>query len=331
MSDKKRNKHQAAINLNKKEAPKEFKLWSLGENPTDYGTHLWTERSEEEVLNTYRQRGNLLGLDIEHTGSSDSPMKDDPNRPTAGYCRLEMRDGEPWIVFDWSDYAIEQIESGQRRYLSPEYYTDPDTKEIIGLERVSLVHEPGTWGIKLLCSKKKTNIGINLTSRNKASMNDQDLMLIGAALLALKMASEKISDEGAKGLMGQAMQALVEGMGDVAQQAMDMASQSAEQEVEVEAPEAQNKAEAAPEAPKPEEKKEDVEALKAQVATLASKLDGLMAGIQAGKLNIASIKTKVAPVETHGLSLDELNRCKEKGLDPEKYAASKARAVSKKK
>lgn len=323
----KRIKHKTSVQI-ERQAPKEFKLWSAGENPTDYGVHIWNERSCQEVMAQYEMRGNLLGLDIEHSGSGDSPMREDPNRPTAGYCQLEIRNGEPWIVFDWSTNAVEQIESGQRRYLSPEYCTDPDTKEIIGLERVSLVHEPGTWGIKLLCSKnQKTNNGINNKTRIKTVMDESDLKLIGSALLCLKMAAEKVQDESAKGLMGQAMQALMDGLGDMAQQAMDAAQ--SEQEVEVEAP-APAAAAAAPEAPKPEDKKEDMAAMKAQVANLTSKLEGLMAGIQAGKLNLAG-KTKVAPLETHGLTLDELNRCKRKGLDPVKFAASKARSGSLKK
>ena len=87
-----KNKHKASLKLQSREAPKEFKLWSMGENPTDYGTHLWTENSATQVMSQYQQRGNLLGLDVEHTGSSDSEMRDDPNRPTAGYCSLEIRD-----------------------------------------------------------------------------------------------------------------------------------------------------------------------------------------------------------------------------------------------
>lgn len=326
-----KNKHKASYKLDNRTAPKEFKLWSAGENPTDYGMHLWTENSAKVVFDQYNQRGNLLGLDVEHTGSSDSEMKDDPTRPTAGYCSLEIRKGEPWIIFDWSDYAVEQIESGQRRYLSPEYYTDPDTKEIIGLERVSLVHEPGTWGIKLLCSKNKTTNGINI-ARTK-NMEDSDLKMIGVVLLALKMAAEKVTDESAKGLMVQAMEALKNGLGDMVQPAMDAASSESEQEVEVaaevEAPKPEDKKEEVKTEMAPEDKKE-VASLKAQVANLASKLEGLMIGIQAGKLGVASIKTKVTPIETHGLSLDELNRCKENKMDPAKYAASKARMVSKK-
>lgn len=138
--------------------PAEIRLWRKGENPTDMGVHLWTERSAAEVWADYQARGNLLQLDVEHN-ASDLVRKENEGRapaeePTAGYAALEIRDGEPWLRFEWSAYAVEQIETKQRRYLSPEYVVDKGTGEILRLVRVSLVGDPATHDAPMLASRE---------------------------------------------------------------------------------------------------------------------------------------------------------------------------------
>lgn len=137
-------------------APAEFQLWSVGPNATDYGTHIWSSRSVREVMARYKTRGNPLLLDVEHNGAT----KDGEPAVTAGYARLEVRAGAPWLVFEWSDYGREQIATGQRRFLSGEYDVDKNTGEILALYRVSLVADPGTHRARMLAaaSGKGTNM-----------------------------------------------------------------------------------------------------------------------------------------------------------------------------
>lgn len=137
-----------------REAPAEFKLWNAGPNPTDYGVHVWSARSVEEVLARYNERGNPLLLDVEHNGAQH---EDGEPAVTAGYARLEVRAGEPWLVFDWSDFGRAQIASGERRFLSPEYDVDKNTGEILALYRVSLVADPGTHRARMLASARTSN------------------------------------------------------------------------------------------------------------------------------------------------------------------------------
>ncbi|AKT38261.1 phage protease [Chondromyces crocatus] len=140
-----------------KDPPAEIQLWSVGPNPTDYGTHHWTERSVREVTEVYETRGNPLQIDIEHNGAADEREQrssDDPP-PTGGYAFLEIRAGAPWLRFDWSAYAVEQVRSRQRLFLSPEYDVDPDTGEITRLVRISLVGDPGTHHARMLASAKR--------------------------------------------------------------------------------------------------------------------------------------------------------------------------------
>lgn len=130
--------------------PTEIQLWNAGDNATDYGVHKWTDRSAKEVVGRYEERGNPLLIDVEHNGAK-SEETGEPEA-TGGYARLELREGAPWLSFDWSSYGVEQIASGQRRFLSPEYDVDKDTGEILALYRVSLVADPGTHRARMLAA-----------------------------------------------------------------------------------------------------------------------------------------------------------------------------------
>lgn len=127
-------------------APREAPLWRCGENPTDYGVHLWTERSAAEVMAHYQTRGNLLPISIEHCGEDcqDQQGVADLKCVGGGYARLEIRAGRPWLVFAWSKPAMELIERKEKLFLSPYYMVDKDTEEILAVLSVSLVANPGT-------------------------------------------------------------------------------------------------------------------------------------------------------------------------------------------
>lgn len=175
-----------------KDPPGEIQLWSVGPNPTDYGTHHWTERSVREVMAAYEARGNPLQVDIEHNGSPEERERRqaDAPPPTGGYARLEVRNGAPWLVFDWSAYAIEQIRTRQRLFLSPEYEVDPDTGEIVRLIRISLVADPGTHNARMLASAARRRLRAG-TGRNEG----MDLKLILAALRAALAAEPEAAKE----------------------------------------------------------------------------------------------------------------------------------------
>lgn len=158
------------------EPPREGQPWPIdsvpAEIPTDFGVHIWSARSAQEVWARYAARGNPLLLDVEHNagGSEDEPA------PTAGYATLELREGVPWLLFDWSAYGVEQITTKQRRFLSAEYDIDPDTNEIVTLYRVSLVADPATHNARILASAKENR--------------SMDIALILAALRAALAAED---------------------------------------------------------------------------------------------------------------------------------------------
>jgi hypothetical protein len=152
-------------------APERFRIWRAGGNPGDYGELFYTPRANASVMGVYMQRGNALCMDIQHAMNPEINPKLDPADPppTAGYLALESvstADGpELWGVPRWSDCGRDapvpgkvccgkhQIESGQRCYVSPDWQIDTDTREPLILNRVSLVAEPGTWGVNLLASR----------------------------------------------------------------------------------------------------------------------------------------------------------------------------------
>jgi len=177
------------------EPPSEIQLWNRGENPTDLGVHIWSDRSAREVFARYESRGNLLQIDVEHN-NADPPKNAQDVGPGGGYASLEIREGLPWLVFQWSAYAIDQIRTRQRLYLSPEYDTDKATGEITRLIRVSLVGDPATHNARQLASAK----------RHRASSNggQMDLALILAALKAAMSAEDPaVAKEQIANLVGQ--------------------------------------------------------------------------------------------------------------------------------
>jgi hypothetical protein len=173
--------------------PREIQLWRTGPNPTDYGVHVWSDRSVAEVGSVYSARGNPLLIDVEHLGAI-TPEGEPP--PTGGYATLEIRNGEPWLTFEWSDYAAEQIASGQRRFLSPEYDTDKATGEILRLYRVSLVADPGTHHAHVLARAKVRPMDPTLKAALLAASSGEDPEAALASVRALLAELEK-ADSGA--------------------------------------------------------------------------------------------------------------------------------------
>jgi len=167
-----------------KEPPAEIQLWNVGPNPTDYGTHHWTERSIREVMAVYNGRGNPLQIDIEHNACAEerAQRKSDEPPPTGGYAHLEVRGGAPWLRFDWSAYAVEQVRTRQRLFLSPEYDVDPDTGEITRLVRVSLVADPGTHHARMLASAKR----VRAQQERSGGVNEVLKMILAAINAALE-------------------------------------------------------------------------------------------------------------------------------------------------
>jgi hypothetical protein len=174
--------------------PDEIQLWRVGENATDYGVHVWSERSIDLVLGRYEARGNPLVIDVEHVGTK---LENGEPAPTAGYAHLAVKNGAPWLRFEWSEYGADQISTGQRRALSPEYEIDKVTGEILALYRVSLVADPGTHRARLLASAS-TGEPMELTvvlAAIRAALAAEDPAVVKESLTNLLAELEKSGGE----------------------------------------------------------------------------------------------------------------------------------------
>jgi hypothetical protein len=143
----------------------------------------------------FTARGNAGAIDVEHATNPQANPSYDPSLPPpgGGYYVLDLVDGELWAAVRWSDYAIAQIESGSRCYVSPDWLMSSDTREPTRLNKLSLVQEPGTYGINMLASRataERTTMDLEtlkalLAAAQKMAENAEnaDLKSVGADLV----------------------------------------------------------------------------------------------------------------------------------------------------
>lgn len=133
--------------------PREFKIWSKGENQTDHGTIVFSDRSAQALMADQAKRGNLYSVDVDHL--SLSPTAPPEARKAVGWHRLEVRDGDLWAVdVQWTQVAASALSSTvpEYRYFSPAYDVDTKTGEIVGYVNTALTNNPATWNVTALAS-----------------------------------------------------------------------------------------------------------------------------------------------------------------------------------
>lgn len=142
-------------------APSAARLWRAGWNDTDKGRLNYTLRSAKLVLAAAAKRGNPIVWYYDH--EDRIPQEKRGGAPMRGACSasssvLANRDTdagpECWAEsIGWTAEAKRQIETGERRQLSPIAAFDEDTREIIEIINVSLCCEGATHRGTLLASK----------------------------------------------------------------------------------------------------------------------------------------------------------------------------------
>ena len=106
----------------------------------------------------------------EHNGPVDIPVDYDHQlehtamngRPAiaAGWItELEARADGVWGRVEWTDKGKAHVAAREYRYVSPVYYYEQGTGEILAIESVALTNVPNLTGIKALASKDS---GLNL-------------------------------------------------------------------------------------------------------------------------------------------------------------------------
>lgn len=273
--------------------PTEIRLWALGDNSTDYGVHKWTDRSVAEVCGDYERRGNPLQIDVEHN-NAEGPKSADDIGPTGGYAKLEIRNREPWLVFDWSAFAVEQIATRQRLFLSPEYDVDRETGEIIRLVRVSLVADPGTHNARMLASRR-------LAGRTRS----MDMKLFLAALKA----ALKAKDPGeAVGALISEVEGAVGDEAEPASESPEALAKKAAAECDAPAKDPKEAKKAAADPAAEDKSKEPMQAADGMAQGEEKKDEGMAAKKMAMKASAPSAEEKALALRVAQLETDKIQR-----------------------
>lgn len=170
----------AALTLTNRKAPTSFRIWAAGINQTSKGPVNFTPEAAKSVMSAYERAGLKLAIDFEHASSPIANPTLDVNDPPAmgGYLAVKLvsskQGPELWADgVEWSDCGREfaepgvvccakhQIESGQRRYFSPDFLVNTKTSEPATLNRIALCAEPATYGLALF-SKQSLSKGNNV-------------------------------------------------------------------------------------------------------------------------------------------------------------------------
>jgi len=83
----------------------------------------------------------VLHIDYEHASETRAPEGEPA--PAAGWITaLEARSDGIWAKVEWTERAGAMIEAREYRYLSPVFYFEPETGEIVGLLSAGLTNRP---------------------------------------------------------------------------------------------------------------------------------------------------------------------------------------------
>lgn len=124
--------------------PTEFRLFVFGWNASTKGEILFDERAAADVMTAFDEHGVDVMIDLEHLSLTEGESFDPDAR---GWCRLELRDGELWAVdVKWTDDGAERLSQRRQRYVSPAFWTDPETKRVREITNIAITAMPATHG-----------------------------------------------------------------------------------------------------------------------------------------------------------------------------------------
>jgi phage I-like protein len=145
-------------------APTAVRLWRAGLNKTDKGNVRFSPRSARLVMQAYKRRGNPLVFDFEHESMLSADKRGGAAMRGVGatkHADLEVRNdemGQPelWATnIQWTDEAARQIETGERRQISPWCSFDTETREVTEIINCALCREGATHFGTILASAGK--------------------------------------------------------------------------------------------------------------------------------------------------------------------------------
>lgn len=137
-----------------KEPPVAFRIWKAGENITDHGPTLFSERSASLLLDEQARRGNRYSFDVNHLAlDKNAPLE---SQRAVGWFDIEVRNGELWAVnCEFSDFVRDGLtkDPPEWKYFSPAYQQDIETSEVTSLANIAVTNLPATWRVTALASQ----------------------------------------------------------------------------------------------------------------------------------------------------------------------------------
>ncbi len=146
-------------------APTAFRIWKAGENITDHGPTLFTERSAKLLLDEQARRGNRYSFDVNHLAlNKDAPLE---SQRAVGWFDIEVRSGELWAVnCEFAEFVRAGLtqEPPAWKYHSPAYDVTEDG-EVVSLMNIAITNTPATWGVTALASREAPKKGSRMATK----------------------------------------------------------------------------------------------------------------------------------------------------------------------
>jgi phage I-like protein len=147
----------------KREAPKEFRVFHAGVNRSKKGDFLFDEEAAKSVMAAFEARGPVpMLMDYEHMSTSVPPVI---APASATDVQLEVRRDdaggpELWALPTWTNKAREHLEEGEYRLFSPLFLTDKSTPpRVVALENITLTNLPALTELEPLVAASTQSQG----------------------------------------------------------------------------------------------------------------------------------------------------------------------------
>ena len=146
--------------------PAEILLVQAGEFSARDGT-LYRNTQPKKIVSAFRKDGIALAIDLDHRIYLKG------GGPAIGWInQIEERNGAIWgTKIEWLDTAIYRLKYREYRYYSPHYGVDPQSREILRLDVVSLVNRPRI-AVDALNQLENKEINMNPQDELNAALKD---------------------------------------------------------------------------------------------------------------------------------------------------------------
>lgn len=336
--------------------PTEFRIWRAGKNETTKGTFIFDAVAAKYVMGALAAHNVDLMIDLEHLSVDDKHPNYDPD--ARGWCRLEVRDGELWAVdVRWTPDGAARLSDRRQRYVSPFFSYDPDTRRLTDIHNIAITAMPATDNAAPLVaasSRSKAMAADSMTGLMQLGLQPEatlEEILQAVADLNAKLNPTPEPAEGASGATPQPdpekeeMKAATSSLIRITGEKTAIAALSVVERWKTGALAADTDRQ------KNETDRKTLEAVERRELVTKLVVGGALTPAMAWEnadarevaseyreTPIARLREKVAalpaapspkrpalPVTATALSAREIERCKANNIDPEKYAATKAK------